>query len=65
MTNYKQAKTELKETANFVKKYYPNDKPLIRQTINDKAYFLGGDFKLKPSEIERLNNYACKLHPKN
>ena len=63
MTNYKQAKTELKETANFVKKHYPNDKPLQRQTINDKAYFLGGDFRLTHKQIELLSNYACKLHP--
>ena len=63
MTNYQNAKTELKETANFVKKHYPKDKPLQRQTINDKAYFLGSDFRLTPKQIELLSNYACKLHP--
>ena len=63
MTLYKQAKEELRQLANFVKKHYPNDKPLIRQTINDKAYFLGVDFRLTPKQIELLNNYACKLHP--
>lgn len=63
MTNYQQAKQELKETAKFVKKHYPKDKPLIRQTINDKAYFLG--YNLTPKEIDLLSNYACKLHPKN
>lgn len=65
MTNYQQAKTELKKVAKFVKKHYPKDKPLIRQSINDKAYFLSSEYLLKPFQIDLLSNYACKLHPKN
>jgi hypothetical protein len=61
MTNYKIAKQELKETSKHVKKHYPNDKPLIRQCINDKAYFL--QYNLTPYQIELLQNYACKLQP--
>lgn len=63
MTNYAIAKQELKNTANHLKKHYPNDKPLIRQGINDRAYYL--QYNLTPYEIELLHNYACKLHPKN
>ena len=63
MSNYTNAKNELKEVSKHVKKHYPNDKPMIRQTINDKAYFLGGEHGLSPNQIELLSDYACELHP--
>lgn len=62
MTNYQQAKEELKRIANHVKKHYPSDKPLQRQCINDNAYFLSCN--LTEHEKNLLDNYACKLHPK-
>ena len=62
MTNYQQAKEELKRMADHVKKHYPNDKPLQRQCINDKAYCLS--YNLTEHEKNLLDNYACKLHPK-
>ena len=62
MTNYQTAKKELKETAIWFKTHYPNDKPRIRQGINDRAYFLRGEHRLSPKEIDLLDNYACTLH---
>jgi ribosomal protein L31E len=64
VSNYQNAKKELKKVSDFVKKQYPKDKPLIRQSINDKSYFLGSEFMLSPYEIDLLSNYACTLHPK-
>ena len=60
-TNYKDAKKELLNIANLAKKEYKNDKPAIRQIINDQAYFL--TYNLTIYENELLHNYACTLHP--
>lgn len=65
MTNYQQAKQALKTTANIAKQQYRNDKPAIRQTINDDVHFLSNDYNLTEYQRDLLANYACKLHPKN
>ena len=60
---YQSAKMVLKEIAINAKRNHKNDKPQIRQIINDSAYYLGSDL----SEYQKtlLSNYACKLHPNN
>ena len=60
-TNYKDAKKELLNIAKLAKKEYKNDKPAIRQIINDKCYFL--TYNLTSYENDLLHNYASKLHP--
>ncbi len=64
MTNYQQAKSNLKEVAMRKKRISPNDKPGIRQVINDEAHFLSRDLNLTKYQTNLLHNYACKLHPK-
>lgn len=64
MTNYQQAKSNLKEVAMRQKRILKNDKPAIRQIINEEAYFLSIDFNLTEYQKNLLHNYACKLHPK-
>jgi hypothetical protein len=63
MTNYQQAKEALKRSAIWVKKTFPNDLPMIRQSINDHADSLCRSFQLTDRQIDMLANYACKLHP--
>lgn len=60
-TNYQDAKKELLKIANLAKKEYKNDKPAIRQIINDQAYYL--TYNLTSYENDLLHDYACKLHP--
>jgi hypothetical protein len=64
-SNYQQTKKLLKNISDDVKLNHPTDKPLIRQTINDSAYSLSKYFNLSKRERDLLNNYACKLHPKD
>jgi hypothetical protein len=64
MTNYQQAKQQLKEIAKIAKQEKPTDKPYIRQSINDSSYFIGKELHLTEYQKDLLSNYACKLHPK-
>lgn len=71
---YQEAKQQLKNAADLVKSTHPNDKPMIRQWINDTADAIIKDTINCPSwdisEAKReqyrnwLSLYACKLHPK-
>lgn len=63
MTNYQQAKQQLKTHAKIAKEQYRSDKPAIRQTINDDVHFLSIDYKLNDYQTSLLSNYASKLHP--
>jgi hypothetical protein len=63
-TVYQQAKTELRKSAKEFKKQFLNDKPALRMVINDTADFLSKNYSLSDYQINLLNNYACKLHPK-
>ena len=75
MKTYREAKRQLKNAANEAKLSRPNDKPFIRQWINDTADAIIKDYINCPSwnisENKReqyrnwLNLYACKLHPKD
>jgi hypothetical protein len=65
MTIYQQAKLALKLAAKQDKKHFKNDKPAIRQSINDFCDHLCKDLKLSDYNRNLLSNYACKLHPKN
>jgi hypothetical protein len=65
ITKYQQAKTDLKETAKQAKKEYKNDKPAIRQAINNTADMLCKDLRLSEYQRNLLANYSCNLHPKN
>jgi len=68
---YSEAKENLKDAAYDAKRNFPNDKPAIRQTINDTADQLIRDFPLSWSDKKRnqfakwLHEYACTLHPKD
>lgn len=61
---YKTAKVLLKEEAKNAKNNYPNDKPAIRQIINDTADWLSKDLKLSDYQRDLLANYSCNLHAK-
>ena len=65
LSKYQQAKNDLKETAKWIKDEKPNDKPMIRQIINDCTNSLFRDYDLSEHQRNLLSNYACKLHPKN
>lgn len=65
MTNYKQAKIELKRIAILAKDSNPRDKPMIRMMINDHADYLCKTGKLTEYQQNLLSNYACALHPKD
>ena len=62
-TDYQKAKQILKQTATNAKKAYKNDAPLIRQIINDTAYYMQMAFNLSDKKSNLLNLYACVLHP--
>ena len=64
-TTYQQAKNSLKNTANMAKSQFSNDKPMIRQIINDSVDFLCKELRLSEYQRNLLSNYACNLHPKN
>lgn len=64
MTKYKQAKEELKQYSDYLHKEYADDKPAIRQGINDYADAISRHVNLSDSERNRLSDYCCKLHPK-
>ena len=63
-TIYQKAKIELKAVAQEAKKQYANDKPAIRQIINDYTDYLCKDLRLSDYQKNLLENYSCTLHPK-
>lgn len=65
MTSYQNAKSNLKAVSQDAKAQHRNDKPAIRQTINDYVDYLCKDLNLSEYQRNLLSNYACKLHPKN
>lgn len=65
MTKYQSAKIDLKQVAQDVKKEFKTDKPAQRMIINDAADALCKNLNLSNYNRNLLNNYACKLHPKN
>jgi len=65
LTKYQQAKKALKLASDQDKKHFKNDKPAIRQSINDFCDYLSKDLNLSEYHRNLLANYACKLHPKN
>lgn len=65
MTQYMSIKRNLKDIADMAKSQFPNDKPAIRQIINDSVYFQCKEYQLNERERDMLSNYACKLHPKD
>jgi hypothetical protein len=65
MTNYQKAKRNLKDVSDIAKSQFSNDKPMIRQIINESVHYQASEYKLTEYQINLLSNYACKLHPKN
>ena len=64
MKNYQIAKRTLLAIALDVKAQYRNDKPCIRQIINDSTHEICRDLDLSEHKTNLLHNYACELHPK-
>ena len=46
LSNYQEVKTMLRSHAEYVKVQFRNDKPAIRQSINDYADSIGRDYNL-------------------
>jgi hypothetical protein len=63
MKNLIKSKKNLKIASDMAKKQFSNDKPFIRQIINNSADFLSEEYKLSKYQTKILRNYACKLHP--
>lgn len=63
MTHYQTAKSMLRAHAEYVNVQFRNDKPTIRQSINDYADSISRDYNLSDYYIGLLSNYACSLHP--
>jgi hypothetical protein len=63
-TTYQIAKAILKGAANDIKSTHRNDKPMIRQYINDTLDDICKGMGLSEYQQSLLANYACKLHPK-
>jgi len=63
ITNYKIAKDTLKSISLEAKSEFRNDKPAVRQIINDSVDSISRDLNLTNRERDLLSNYACKLHP--
>lgn len=64
-TEYKNAKSLLKERANFIKKEYPKNKPLQIEVVNNHLDFLCKNYKFSEYKINLLTNYAYTLRHKN
>jgi hypothetical protein len=64
VTNYQNAKTDLKQLAKDLKSNFPNDLPLQNQGINDYCDHLCKNAGLSDYQKRLLENYACSLHPK-
>ena len=64
-TIYQQCKIALKAYAQNIIKKAPKNKPLCRQEIDDCCARLCKGILKKEFDKIRLQNYACKLHPKD
>ena len=62
-TQYQQAKQELKNISQWAKSKFIEDKPAIRQTINDNTHDLCKKYDLSEKKQNMLHDYACTLHP--
>jgi transcription initiation factor IIF auxiliary subunit len=62
-TQYQKAKNNLKVTSSMAKSQFSNDKPMIRQIINDSIDNLANEYHLSEKKQDMLHNYACTLHP--
>lgn len=49
----------------IIKSEYRNDRPMVRQIINDTTDSICRDLNLSEYERNLLADYSCKLHPKN
>lgn len=65
MTNYQIAKNTLKGIALDAKQQHRNDKPMIRQILNDSCDSISRDLNLSEYQRNFLSNYVCELHPKD
>jgi len=71
VAQYQSAKAALRDAANEAKRATPNDKPAIRQAINDYADMLIKDLPASMSDndkaifADQLSFVACTLHPKD
>lgn len=65
ISKYQQVKIALKISAKQFKERFSDDKPMIRQLINDEVDYYCKDLNLSEYQRNLLSNYACKLHPKN
>ena len=65
ISNYQIAKQTLKTISFEAKAQFRNDKPMIRQIINDTTDSISRDLNLSDYQRDLLSNYACKLHPKD
>lgn len=63
-TEYQSAKSILKEIADIVKGEHPKDKPMQRMAINDTCDAICKDLRLSDYYRRLLENFSCKLHPK-
>lgn len=64
LTQYQTAKSLLTDYAKEIKSEFPNDKPLCRQEINLFCESLERELSRDFDKL-RLQNIACKLHPKD
>ena len=64
LTQYQTAKIELKNFAQYINQNFAHDKPLCRQEINLFCESLEQDLTRDLDKV-RLQNVACKLHPKD
>ena len=64
MTNYQNAKVNLKAIAKDLKLNFPTDIPLQNQGINDYCDYLCKNAGLTDYQKKLLENYACSLQPK-
>ena len=62
-TQYQYAKQDLKTISQWAKSKFPEDKPAVRQIINDNTHALSSDYDLSEKKQSMLHNYACTLHP--
>jgi hypothetical protein len=73
MRTYQRAKEQLKNAADLIKETRPNDKPMIRQYVNDVADSITKDminclsWNITEAKRDQYRNwlslYACRLHP--
>ena len=64
LTDYQVAKSLLTDYAKEIKSKFPNDKPLCGEEINLFSDSLERELKRDFDKL-RLQNVACKLHPKD